>query len=248
MRAGDTGRMRLTGGQQQFVQDASRALRDPLTICRGHLELLGSDPKEQRRAIALVMDELDRIARMIDDLELLAEAERPEFLQLDWIDLTLFAHDLVAEAGALASRRWTIDHPARGTFRADRRCLTEAVMKLARNAAQHTRPDEIIAIGLSLNESEARIWVRDNGVGVALCDQTRIFDRFARGKGAPRRYRASGLGLAVVKAIADAHGGRLELESRLGEGSTFTIVLPRGARKSQSEWDRDGGTESQPHP
>jgi two-component system, OmpR family, sensor kinase len=220
--------MKLTGDQRQFVRDAIHALRDPLTICRGHLELVGSDPKEQRRAIALVMDELDRIARMIDDLELLAEAEHSDFLQPESIDVTLFAHELVAKASALAPRRWVLDHTPDGTLQADRQRLTEAVMKLARNAAQHTRADGTVAVGLSLNENEARISVRDDGVGIALSDQVRIFDRFTRGKGAQRRYRTNGLGLAVVKAIADAHGGRLELESRVGEGSTFTIVVPRG--------------------
>jgi two-component system, OmpR family, sensor kinase len=239
MCVGDTGRVRLTGGQQQFVRDASHALRDPLTICRGHLELLGDDPDEQRRAIALVVGELDRIARMIDDLELLAEAERPDFLRLDWIDVTLFAHDLIAEASALASRRWEIDHIAKGTFRADRQRLTEAVMHLAHNAAQHTRSDEAVAIGLSLSENEARIWVRDTGVGVSLSDQERIFERFERGREAHLRYRANGLGLAVVKAIAEAHDGRVEFASRLGEGSTFTIVLPSGGAKAVSQSQPD---------
>jgi two-component system, OmpR family, sensor kinase len=220
--------VKLTRAERRFVEDASHALRDPLTICRGHLELLGNDPKEQRRAIALVMDELDRIARMVDDLELLAEAERSDFLQPESIDVTLFAHELVAKASVLAPRRWVLDHTAGGTLQADRQRLTEAVMNLARNAAQHTRPDGTVAIGLSLNENEARISVRDNGTGIALSDQARIFDRFTRGKDAKRRYRTNGLGLAVVKAIADAHGGRLEVESRLGQGSTFTIILPRG--------------------
>jgi two-component system OmpR family sensor kinase len=116
--------MKLTRDQRQFVHEAMHALRDPLTICRGHLELLGNDPEEQRRAIALVMDELDRIARMIGDLELLAEAERPDFLQPESIDVTLFAHELVAKASALAPRRWVLDQTADGTLQADRQRLT----------------------------------------------------------------------------------------------------------------------------
>jgi signal transduction histidine kinase len=245
---GDTAQVKLTRAERRFVEDASHALRDPLTICRGHLELLGNDPKEQRRAIALVMDELDRIARMIDDLELLAEAERPDFLQAESIDVTLFAHELVTKASVLAPRRWVLDHTAGGTFQADRQRLTEAVMNLARNAAQHTRPDGTVAIGLSLNENEARISVRDNGAGIALSDQAGVFDRFTRGKGAQRRYRTNGLGLAVAKAIADAHGGRLELDSRVGEGSTFTIIVPADSENSLSESGRGGRAESQPQP
>ena len=225
MWTGDTGRMKPAG--QQFVHEAMHALRDPLTICRVHLELVGNDPKDQRRAIALVMDELDRIARMINDLELLAEAESPDFLRPEMIDLTLFAHELVAKASALAPRHWVLD-TADGTLQADRQRLTEAVMNLAHNAVQHTHPGGAVAVGLSLDEDEVRISVQDDGVGIALSDQARIFERFTRGKNAQRRYRTNGLGLAVVKAIADAHGGRLELESRAGEGSTFTIVVPRG--------------------
>jgi signal transduction histidine kinase len=212
---------------REFVQDASHELRDPLTICRGHLELLGDDPDERRRTIALVMDELDRMGRIVDDLQLLAEVEQPDFLRPEWIDLALFAEQLHAKASALAPRDWTLDHIAEGRLLADRQRLTEAVMNLAHNAVQHTLPDDTIEIGASVSEEEMRIWVRDTGSGVAVSDQARIFDRFTRGRGAHRRYRGGGLGLALVKAIAEAHGGRVELESRLGEGSTFTIVLPR---------------------
>jgi two-component system OmpR family sensor kinase len=213
-------------GQREFVQDASHELRDPLTICRGHLELLGDDPEEQRRTVAIVMDELDRMGRMVAHLQLLAETEQPDFLQREWTDLELFTHELVAKASALAQRRWTLDQAAEGAFLVDRHRLTEAVMNLAHNAAQHTLEDDTIAIGTSRNKTDVRIWVRDTGSGIAVADQPRIFDRFARGTGAHLRYRGGGLGLAIVKAIAEAHGGRVEVESRLGEGSTFTIVIP----------------------
>ena len=213
--------------QRAFVQDASHELRDPLTICRGHLELLGEDPGDRQRTIALVMGELDRMGRMVDDLQLLAEADQPDFLRPEWVDVELLAHELTAKASALAPRQWKLEQAAEGMIVADRERLTEAVMNLAHNAVQHTGEDDTIAIGTSLTPTEARIWVRDTGAGIALSDQTRIFDRFTRGRDAPRRYRGGGLGLAIVKAIADAHGGRIELESLLGEGSQFAIVLPR---------------------
>jgi two-component system OmpR family sensor kinase len=218
---------RVFRGQKEFVQDASHELRDPLTICRGHLELLGDDPDEQRHTVTLVIDELDRMSRMVDDLQLLAEAEQPDFVQREPLDLALIAHELVAKASALGPRRWTLDHAASGTVLADRHRLTEAVMNLAHNALQHTRPDDTIAIGTALTHDEALIWVRDTGTGVPLSEQERIFDRFTRGREASRRYRGGGLGLANVKAIAEAHDGRVELESRLNEGSTFTIIIPR---------------------
>jgi two-component system, OmpR family, sensor kinase len=213
--------------QREFVQDASHELRDPLTICRGHLELIGDDPEERQRTIGLVMDELERMGRIVNGMQLLADAEQPGFLQPDWIDLELFTHELTAKASALDSRRWMLDDTADGALLADRQRLTEAVMNLAHNAVSHTVEDDTIAIGTSLTEDEARLWVRDTGSGISVADQARIFNRFTRGRDAHLRYRGGGLGLAIVRAIADAHGGRVELESRLGQGSTFTIVLPR---------------------
>ena len=211
-----------------FVQDVSHELRDPLTICRGHLELLGDDPKERYRTIGIVLDELDRMGRIVDDLQVLAEAEQPDFLRTERIDLGLFGQELTAKASALGPRRWMLDQTADGTLLADRDRLPEAVMNLAHNAVQHTSEEETIGVGTAVTDTEVRIWVRDTGHGVAISDQSRIFDRFVRGKDAHRRYRGGGLGLAIVRAIAEAHGGRVELDSRLGEGSTFTIVLPRG--------------------
>lgn len=213
--------------QREFVRDASHELRDPLTICRGHLELVGDDPEEQRATVALVLDEVERMGRIVDDLQLLADAEQLDFLRPEWIDLDLFGHELTAKASALAPRAWRLESSGQGMFYADRHRVTEAVMNLAHNAVQHTHPDDTIAIGTAADEEEMLIWVRDEGEGIAPGDQSRIFDRFVRGGEAGRRYRGGGLGLAIVRRIAEAHGGRVTLESRLGEGSTFTIVLPR---------------------
>jgi two-component system, OmpR family, sensor kinase len=213
--------------QREFVRSAGHELRDPLTICRGHLELLGDDPEERRVTIALVMDEVERMGRIVDDLQVLAESEQPDFLRSEWIDAQLFAHELIAKAGALNSRNWVLDNAPEGTFFADRQRLTEALMNLAQNAVRHTAPEETVAVGVSLSEHDAHLWVRDTGSGILVSDQARIFDRFVRGKDAHLRYRGGGLGLAIVKAIAEAHGGGVELESRIREGSTFTIVVPR---------------------
>jgi signal transduction histidine kinase len=222
--------------QREFIQDASHELRDPLTICRGHLELLGDDPEERRATTALVLDELDRIGRIVDDLQLLAEAEHPDFLRREWIDLELLTHELLAKATAMAPRRWGLDGIGSRMVLADRQRLTEAVMNLAHNAVQHTVSHDSIAIGTSANGGEVRIWVRDTGSGISSEDQEVIFERFKRGSDAHRRYRGGGLGLAIVKTVAEAHGGRLELDSRLGEGSTFTMVIPVATERRSSWW------------
>jgi signal transduction histidine kinase len=214
-------------------------LRDPLTICSGHLELMPDDPEERKRTVALVIDELERMGRIVDDLQVLADADQPDFLQPETVDLALFTHELSAKAGALAERRWKLDSSASGIIVADRHRLTEAVMNLAHNAVQHTDQDDTVAIGSAETDGELRLWVRDTGVGIQPADRERIFDRFTRGKGAHRRYRGSGLGLAIVKAIAEAHGGRVELTSEPGVGSTFTMIIPMQRTRADSGADTD---------
>lgn len=167
------------------------------------------------------------MSRIVDDLKLLADVEQPGFLRSEWTDVGAFTHELASKATALASREWVVDDVADGAFFADRHRLTQAVMNLVHNAVHHTVESDTIAIGTSVNDNEVRVSVRDTGTGIAVSDQGAIFDRFARGSGAHLRYSGSGLGLAIVKAIAEAQGGRVELKSRLGEGSTFTIIVPR---------------------
>jgi two-component system OmpR family sensor kinase len=210
--------------QRAFVSDAGHELRTPITIIRGHLELLGDDPQERRETVELVSDELDRMSRFVEDLLTLAKAERSDFLRLEEVDLDLLTEELMAKASALAPRDWQLERLGAGTLRADRQRLTQAVMSLAHNAVQHTAEGAHIGLGSELEGGRARLWVRDDGPGIALADQERIFDRFAQAE--VGRHDGTGLGLAIVRAIAEAHGGRVDLRSAPGEGSTFTLDLP----------------------
>nr|WP_246401238.1 HAMP domain-containing sensor histidine kinase [Jiangella mangrovi] len=212
--------------QRIFVQDASHELRDPLTICRGHLELLTDDPADQRATVALVLDELNRIGRIVDDLQVLADADQPDFVRPAPVDLGDLTVELLAKAGALGSRTWLLDGVGEGTVLVDRHRLTEAVLNLAHNAVNHTRSDQVVAVGSSRTDHEWRLWVRDTGTGIAEADRERVFERFARGADSRRAYQGAGLGLAIVALIAQAHGGRVDLVSAPGRGSTFTIVVP----------------------
>jgi two-component system OmpR family sensor kinase len=217
-------------GHSDFASGASHGLRDPITMCRAYLELLSEKPDDLRQTITLVLGELDRMARIVDALELLAEAERADFVRPEPIDLELFTHELIAGAGTLGAREWKLDDAAHGVLRADRGRLTEAMMQLARNAVDHTVEGDAIEIGSSLDDGGVRLWVRDPGPGVPDSERERIFERWTRGREAHRRYRGGGLGLAIVKAVAEAHGGAVELRSRLGSGSTFTVVLPHSGK------------------
>lgn len=213
-------------GQRDFINDAGHELRTPITIIRGHLELLGDDPEEQQETIALITDELDRMSRFINDLLLLAKAEQPNFLNLDIVDAALLTEELFAKAKALADRNWCLEMKGKGRIVVDRQRLTQAVMNLAQNATQHTNTSDTIALGSVLENGKVRFWVRDTGEGIAWTDQQRIFERFARATNSYRRSEGVGLGLAIVRAIVQAHGGQIELISRPGCGATFTLILP----------------------
>jgi two-component system, OmpR family, sensor kinase len=213
--------------EREFVQEASHELREPITIVRGHVELWDATRDERPRTARLVLDELDRMGRIVDDLRLLAEAEQPGFLRLEWIDLADLTRELASKAAALASRTWVVDHLGETRFFGDRHRLTEATMNLVHNAVQHTEPSDTIALATDADDATIRITVRDTGAGIPVADQAVIFDRFTRGSDAHKRYGGSGLGLAIVKAIAEAHGGGVELDSRLGEGAAITIILSR---------------------
>jgi two-component system OmpR family sensor kinase len=210
--------------QQAFLSDAGHELRTPITIVRGHLEVMGDDPLERAETIALVTDELDRMNRMVNDLLMLARAEQPDFLQPAPADAAALMDDVFVKASALGNRDWRLNLSGPAWVWADRQRLTQAVMQLAQNAVQFTAEHGRIELAVAVTGQEVQLSVTDDGIGVEPQDRDRIFGRFAR---AAHRTEGTGLGLAIVAAIAQAHNGRVELESVPGGGSTFTITLPR---------------------
>jgi signal transduction histidine kinase len=211
--------------QRRLLDDAGHELRTPITIVRGHLEFLEDEPEHRAQTVRILLDELDRMSRMVDDLLLLAQADEPHFLQLELVNVADLTAELESKASTLGRRNWRVEATGRGTIVADRYRLTQAVVQLAQNAVQHTDEDAEIALGSAVVPGEARFWVRDSGPGIALEEQDRIFERFVRGSNG-NRAAGAGLGLAIVRAIATAHEGRVELVSNSGGGSTFTIVVP----------------------
>ncbi|MEW2355823.1 ATP-binding protein [Spirillospora sp. NPDC029432] len=217
--------------QRRFVDDAGHELRTPITIVRGHLELMGDDPAEREETMRLVSDELDRMSRIVEDLLLLAKAERPDFVQLQWVPVTELTSDIYAKVRALGDREWVLDGIGEGEARVDPQRVTQAVVQLAQNAVQHTEPGGTVRVGSALDDERARFWVADSGPGVRPEDRERIFDRFAHGGGSGRRPRTgAGLGLAIVTAIAAGHGGTVRLGGEYGKGATFELDLPRAGR------------------
>jgi signal transduction histidine kinase len=211
--------------QRRFVDDAGHQLRTPLTIVLGNLELLPEDPVERQETLDMLTDELERMSRIVRDLLLLAKHEQPDFLELETVDIGALTDELESKASGLASREWVVESRGQGMVVADRQRLTEAMLQLAENAVTHSGEQGPILLGSSVSADDARLWVRDEGRGVPPEEQERIFDRFLHSQNGSRS-RGSGLGLPIVKAIAEAHGGRVEVQSGAGTGSTFTIVIP----------------------
>ena len=214
--------------QRRFVDDAGHELKTPLTIVRGHIELLDlldEDSEERKATLAVVMDELDRMGRIVGDLLLLAKHPRPDFLDLSLVEVGTLTDEVFAKATALAPRDWSLEGRGQGSIVADRQRLTQAIVQLAHNAASYGDDREAILIGSSVGDGEARFWVRDGGPGIPPEERELIFERFRRGSG-PGRTEGAGLGLAIVKAIAEGHRGRVELDSTAGQGATFTVVIP----------------------
>jgi signal transduction histidine kinase len=209
--------------QRAFLDDAGQELRTPITVITGQLELLEDDPERRRATLRLVMDELDRMTRIVNDLLLLAKAQQTDFLRLDTVDVAMLTDEVQSKAGNLGDRRWEADATGHGAIVGDRQRLTEALMQLADNAVKHTPTGGAIAIGSSVSEGTASFWVRDEGTGIALSEQERIFARFSR---AGARGEGAGLGLAIVRAIAEAHHGSVSVQSATGKGATFTITVP----------------------
>ncbi len=211
--------------QRDLIRDVSHELRTPITIVRGHLELMGDDPVERRETLELVTDELDRMARLVGDLLILARAERPDFLQPEPLRLADFTHEVYAKATSLGDRRWTLHLQRDGSLDADPQRLTQALVNLADNAVKQTVEGAEIEIGADVENGWARFWVSDAGPGLAEAERGEVFARFARGDGG-KGYAGTGLGLAIVKAVADAHGGRAEVDSEPGRGARFTVWIP----------------------
>ena len=218
--------------QRRFIDDAGHELRTPITIVRGHLEVVdATDPADVRSTVALVDDELVRMNRMVSDLLLLAHSEQPSFLQSTLVDVGELTEETFEKLTGLADRDFILETTARVAAYLDPQRITQALIALADNASRFTPPGGRIGVGSQLSGGWLRFWVADSGPGVSEQDRARIFERFAHGTG--QRSEGAGLGLAIVRAIALAHGGDVTVDSVAGRGATFTVVIPA---QLESRW------------
>ncbi len=215
------------GSQRQLLDDVGHELRTPVTIVRGHLELMDvGDPSDVRSTRALALDELDRMSRLVDDLLTLAKAERSDFVQPRPADIGRLTDETLEKARALAPRRWQLDHLADVEAIIDPQRVAQAWLQLASNAVKYSPDDTPIALGSAVRRGELHLWVRDRGTGISPEERDVVPARLGGEASASMSADGAGLGLAIVDKIVTAHGGRVEIESTLGHGSTLTLVLP----------------------
>jgi signal transduction histidine kinase len=220
--------VRLLERQRRFVQDASHELRTPITVALGHAELIQRTATELTIAddASIIADELMRLRRLADRLLLLAGTEDPELLHRTPVDVEAIVVDTV-HRWAATPRRWLLGSSEEATVLADAERLGVALDALVENAVDHTREHDTIELAVERRPNKVIISVRDTGTGIPAGDLDRLFDRFARADpGRSRDTGGFGLGLAIVRAIVEAHGGSVHVRSAVGHGSTFEIWLP----------------------
>ncbi|WP_029663546.1 cell wall metabolism sensor histidine kinase WalK [Cellulomonas sp. KRMCY2] len=240
--------------QRRLLDDVGHELRTPLTIIQGHLELADpTDPDDVRTAHGIALDELDRMHRLVEDLMVLARAERPDFVRRAPVDLGRLTDDVLDKARTLGDRRWSVACRAEVVADVDGQRLTQAWLQLAANAVRFSGLGTAITIGSEADDGVLRLWVRDEGIGLAAAEAARVFERYDRGhqgvaadgaleppQGRDERRRdarrsdarrttdGAGIGLAIVAAIAAAHQGTARWEQPDGPGARFVIELSSG--------------------
>ncbi len=224
------------GAQRELLDDVGHELRTPLTIVRGHLELMDvADPHDVEATRTLVLDELDRMRRMVDDLLTLARAEESDFVVAEPVDVARLTDETLAKASGLGERHWVLDQLADAEVTLDPQRIAQAWLQLAANAVQYSESGSTVGMGSRLTEGELWLWVRDEGTGIPESERERILSRKAMG----RTGTGTGLGLAIVSSIAHAHRGRVDVESMVGVGSRISMVIPTAAAPHEEDHESD---------
>ncbi len=222
-------------GQRHFIQEASHELRNPLAVIRTNVDVVLDDPRadveDHRHVGTVVRNAAERMTVLVDDLLLSARYESPA-LRREIVDLRDMVAGAVGEFGAAASSEdLTVEDRTTSSgdllISGDARALRRAVANLIVNAIRHVPAGGRIAVAAGDEATWRWIVVEDEGPGIPEEDRDRIFNRFFRGGGPSNRQDTrTGLGLTIVRQIAESHRGCVTVESRVGEGSVFTMWLP----------------------
>ena len=232
-------RASMLARQERFLHDVSHELRTPITIARGHLETLRrSDGDTWQPEVSVAIDELSRMERIVERLLLLVRAGDAGFATTaEDVELDVLLEDIAMRWAEVAPRVWRIGYLERGTVRMDQDALRIALDALVENAVAHTTPADAIELSAKASGGQVAIDVADEGSGIPPEALGKIFERFTRvDANRCRDTEGVGLGLAIVDAIAKAHGGRCTVTSS-SEGSIFTLVVPGFRRADAPQHD-----------
>jgi signal transduction histidine kinase len=212
--------------QERFLHDASHELRTPVTIARGHLEVLRRSNGKPAPEIDVALDELQRIEQILERLLLLAKADQPDFVVLEDVELEACLEDVFMRWSEVAPRVWRLGLLAAGKLRVDADGLRCALDALLENAVKYTERGDSIELRSQAVHDGVVIEIEDTGCGIADEALAHIWDRFSRADAARTRAQGGvGLGLAIVDAISKAHHGRCRV--RIQDGTTtFSLFLP----------------------
>ncbi len=210
--------------QRQLLSDVGHELKTPLTIARGHLELMDpEDPGDVRETQALAVDELDRMSRLVQDLSSSASLHGPAPVRPAPTDAADLLAQIVRKAEAIDGADVAAGPIADVVAPLDAARVTQAMLQLSQNAVTHGGGRFVV--GSNIDAGALLLWVRDYGPGVPEAEKLTVFDRFQRGSGGSRAP-GSGLGLNIVQVIARAHGGSATVADAPGGGAIFTIAVP----------------------
>jgi signal transduction histidine kinase len=219
-------RAALLAQQKRFLHDISHELRTPVTIARGHLEVLQRVNGQPAQEVEVALDELGRIEHILERLLLLARSNQPDFVVPAEIDVEPFLEDVFMRWSEVVPRGWTLGRLAPGILRADPEALRIALDALLDNAVKATKPSDSITIGCRAEGGRLTIEVADEGGGIPPEALVHVFDRFTRADSARSRAQGgAGLGLAIVDAIVRAHGGTCTAANS-ADGAVFTLRFP----------------------
>ena len=221
---------------KQFSADASHELRTPLAILKGETEVSlrwGKTEEELRQTLESNLEEINLMGRILEDLLALAKSEAKAFhLEIEEFSLSDLLQDIFMHAKTLAEPqkhfvRLRLQVQAEIRIWGDQIQLYRMLLNIISNSIKYTQPGGIIEISLEVENEAAVIAIKDSGVGISEEHLQQIFDRFYRVDAARNRADGgTGLGLSIVKAIVNAHGGTIDVDSVVDEGTTFTITLP----------------------
>jgi len=222
--------------QRSFLADSSHELRRPLTVLRTDIDILNdpSLPAEEREACFEEMRaEAEAMSRLLSDLLLLSREEKQAIGEAP-VDYSLLCEQAVARLRTQDAHHRTVAEVVPGVrVLGDRERLAQMLWNLLENAAQYTPDGGEIELHLRLVNGFARVEVQDTGIGIAEEDLPHVFDRFYRGEGARAiREEGVGLGLSIVKYVAEAHTGTVTVSSQAGHGTTFSVDIPLMAEPS----------------